>query len=52
MMPPVISARAGLTRKTTLPLLQGAQVVVTGTDISGAVLDASFKFRFGSLVKN
>ena len=36
----------------TLPLLQGAQVVVTGKDISGAVLDASFKFRFGSLVKN
>jgi peptide/nickel transport system substrate-binding protein len=36
----------------TLPLLQGAQVVVTGTDISGAVLDPSFKFRFGSLVKN
>ncbi|HEX4442634.1 MAG TPA: ABC transporter substrate-binding protein [Galbitalea sp.] len=37
---------------STLPLLQGAQVVVTGTDISGAVLDPSFKFRFGSLVKN
>jgi peptide/nickel transport system substrate-binding protein len=35
----------------TLPLLQGAQVVVTGKDVSGAVLDASFKFRFGSLVK-
>jgi peptide/nickel transport system substrate-binding protein len=36
----------------TLPLLQGAQVVVTGTDVSGAVLDASFKFRFGTLVKS
>jgi peptide/nickel transport system substrate-binding protein len=35
----------------TLPLLQGAQVVVTGTDISGAVLDPSFKFRFATLVK-
>jgi peptide/nickel transport system substrate-binding protein len=37
---------------STLPLLQGAQVVVTGTDISGAVLDPSFKFRFGTLVKS
>jgi peptide/nickel transport system substrate-binding protein len=36
----------------TLPLLQGAQVAVTGTDISGAVLDGSFKFRYGTLVKN
>ena len=36
---------------STLPLLQGAQVVVTGTDVSGAVLDPSFKFRFGTLVK-
>jgi peptide/nickel transport system substrate-binding protein len=36
---------------STLPLLQGAQVVVTGTDVSGATLDGSFKFRFGSLVK-
>ena len=36
---------------STLPLLQGAQVVVTGKDVTGAVLDASFKFRFGSLVK-
>jgi peptide/nickel transport system substrate-binding protein len=37
---------------STLPLLQGSQVVVTGKDISGAVLDASFKFRFGTLVKS
>ncbi len=36
---------------STLPLLQGSQTVVTGTDVSGAVLDASFKFRYGSLVK-
>jgi peptide/nickel transport system substrate-binding protein len=38
---------------STLPLLQGAQVAVTGTDISGAsdTLDASFKFRYGALVK-
>ncbi|MFC6355776.1 ABC transporter substrate-binding protein [Luethyella okanaganae] len=37
----------------TLPLLQGAQVAVTGTDISGAqeTLDASFKFRYGALAK-
>jgi peptide/nickel transport system substrate-binding protein len=36
---------------STLPLLQGAQVVVTGKDVTGAVLDPSFKFRFGTLVK-
>ena len=36
---------------STIPLLQGAQVAVTGTDISGAVLDGSFKFRFGELTK-
>ncbi|QNO38636.1 peptide ABC transporter substrate-binding protein [Protaetiibacter sp. SSC-01] len=36
---------------STLPLLQGAQVAITGTDVSGAVLDGSFKFRFGSLTK-
>ncbi|MEP6843072.1 MAG: ABC transporter substrate-binding protein [Pseudolysinimonas sp.] len=36
---------------STLPLLQGSQVAVTGTDISGAKLDGAFKFRFGSLVK-
>jgi peptide/nickel transport system substrate-binding protein len=34
-----------------LPLLQGSQVAITGTDISGAVLDGAFKFRFGTLVK-
>jgi peptide/nickel transport system substrate-binding protein len=36
---------------STLPLLQGAQVAVTGTDVSGTTLDGSFKFRFGSLAK-
>ncbi|TDW31558.1 ABC transporter substrate-binding protein [Cryobacterium psychrophilum] len=37
----------------TLPLLQGAQVAITGTNISGAedTLDASFKFRYGALSK-
>jgi peptide/nickel transport system substrate-binding protein len=35
----------------TVPYLQGAQVAVTGTDISGAedTLDPSFKFRYGAL---
>jgi len=36
---------------STVPFLQGAQVVVTGTDIDGAVLDGSFKFRFAPLTK-
>ncbi|RQP09830.1 MAG: peptide ABC transporter substrate-binding protein [Microbacteriaceae bacterium] len=36
---------------STLPLLQGAQVAITGKDVSGAVLDGSFKFRFGTLTK-
>lgn len=36
---------------STLPLLQGAQVAVVGTDVSGTVLDGSFKFRFGTMVK-
>ncbi|HEY4151687.1 MAG TPA: ABC transporter substrate-binding protein, partial [Pseudolysinimonas sp.] len=35
-----------------LPLLQGSQVAVTGTDISGTTLDGAFKFRFGTLVKS
>ncbi len=36
---------------STVPYLQGAQVAVTGTDITGAqdTLDASFKFRYGAL---
>lgn len=37
----------------TLPLLQGAQVAVSGKDVSGVkdTLDASFKFRLGVLSK-
>ncbi|TFD23947.1 ABC transporter substrate-binding protein [Cryobacterium lyxosi] len=36
---------------STLPLLQGSQVAVTGTDITGTkdTLDDSFKFRYGAL---
>lgn len=34
-----------------LPLLQGSQVVVTGTGVTGTTLDGSFKFRFGTLSK-
>jgi peptide/nickel transport system substrate-binding protein len=34
-----------------LPILQGSQVAVTGTDISGTTLDGAFKFRFGTLTK-
>ncbi len=34
-----------------LPLLQTAQVVVMSSDVSGARLDASQQFRFGTLVK-
>jgi peptide/nickel transport system substrate-binding protein len=38
---------------STVPYLQGAQVAVTGTDVSGAedTLDPSFKFRYGALSK-
>jgi peptide/nickel transport system substrate-binding protein len=38
---------------STVPLLQGAQVAVTGTDVKGVsdTLDASFKFRYGALSK-
>jgi peptide/nickel transport system substrate-binding protein len=36
---------------STVPYLQGAQVAVVGTDVTGAedTLDASFKFRYGAL---
>lgn len=34
-----------------LPLLQGAQVAVANKDVSGVTLDASFKFRLGTLHK-
>jgi len=38
---------------STVPYLQGAQIAVTGTDVSGAedTLDPSFKFRYGALSK-
>jgi len=36
---------------STIPLLQGSQIAVTGANVSGAVLDGSFKFRYGTLVK-
>jgi peptide/nickel transport system substrate-binding protein len=36
---------------STVPLLQGAQLAVTGADVDGLVLDASFKVRFATLVK-
>ena len=35
----------------TIPLLQGAQVAVTGSDIKGVTLDASFRFRYASVTK-
>ncbi len=39
---------------STLPLLQGAQVAVVGSNVSGAdqTLDASFKFRYAALSKS
>lgn len=36
---------------STVPLLQGSQVVVAGKNVKGVVLDASFKLRFASLTK-
>ncbi|MEB4616028.1 ABC transporter substrate-binding protein [Leucobacter sp. M11] len=38
---------------STVPYLQGAQVAVTGTDVTGTedTLDPSFKFRYGALSK-
>jgi peptide/nickel transport system substrate-binding protein len=38
---------------STLPLLQGSQVAVTGTSVKGTqdTLDASFKFRYAALSK-
>jgi peptide/nickel transport system substrate-binding protein len=37
----------------TVPLLEGSQIAVTGTDITGVkdTLDASFKFRYAALAK-
>ncbi|KJL48129.1 putative D,D-dipeptide-binding periplasmic protein DdpA precursor [Microbacterium hydrocarbonoxydans] len=36
---------------STVPLLQGAQVAIAGTDVDGVTLDASFKLRFASITK-
>lgn len=36
----------------TLPILQGAQVVVTSNDIKDLTLDPSFKFYYGSIEKD
>lgn len=36
---------------STVPLLQGAQVAIAGATVDGVTLDASFKFRFASIVK-
>ena len=36
---------------STLPMQQGAQVAVAVDGVDGVTLDASFKFRFGSLTK-
>ena len=37
---------------STIPLLQGAQVAVTGTSVKGVTLDASFRFRYASVTKS
>ncbi|MBT2503920.1 ABC transporter substrate-binding protein [Curtobacterium sp. ISL-83] len=36
---------------STLPLLQGKSVAVAGKDVKGVTLDASFKFRYGTISK-
>lgn len=38
---------------STIPYMQGSQIAVTGSDVTGAedTLDASFKFRYGALAK-
>ena len=36
---------------STIPLLQGAQTAITGTNVKGVVLDASFRFRYASITK-
>jgi peptide/nickel transport system substrate-binding protein len=35
----------------TLPLLVGKQIAVTGADVTGVVLDASFQFRYSGIHK-
>lgn len=36
----------------TIPLLQGAQVAVTGKNVKNVILDASFRFRYASVTKS
>ena len=36
---------------STLPLLQGKQFAISGKSVKGVTLDASFKFRLGTLTK-
>ena len=36
---------------STIPLLQGAQTAVAGSNVKGVVLDASFRFRYSSVTK-
>lgn len=36
---------------STLPILQGSSVAVVGKDVKGTTLDASYKFRYGTLYK-
>jgi peptide/nickel transport system substrate-binding protein len=36
---------------STVPYLQGSQVAVSGTDVEGLTLDASFKFRYAPITK-
>lgn len=35
----------------TIPLLQGAQTAITGANVKGVVLDASFRLRYASITK-
>lgn len=37
---------------STIPLLQGSQVAVTGKGVKGVVLDPSFRFRYASVTKS
>jgi peptide/nickel transport system substrate-binding protein len=37
---------------STLPLLQGSQITVAKTEVTGVTLDASFQFRYGTIGKS
>lgn len=37
---------------STIPLLQGSQVAITGSNVNGVTLDASFRFRYASVTKS